>query len=337
MNNVTPIYSGADERAVDSGESGWLRLKVAHRRIAARDIVAFDLESETGAPLPPFTAGAHVDVRTCEGLVRQYSICNAPSERLRYRLGILLDPQSRGGSRAIHEGFADGDIVEVGVPRNLFAIAHASRPALLFGGGIGITPVLAMAHEMQAAGGRYELHYCVRDASRAAFMEELEEGELAPRSFIHFDDGPPQQRIDVFSIVSKADTDTDIYVCGPAGFIDHVLNEARRANWPEAQLHSESFSASTDLAGETFTLLAERSGRTFDIPAGKSPADVLLEAGIDVTVSCQQGICGACLHDVIEGIPDHRDLVQSEEEKASNKQIALCCSRSLTSVLRVDV
>lgn len=318
-------------------ETNWLRLRVANRRIVARDIVAFDLVDPTGSPLPPFAAGAHVDVRAGNGLIRQYSISNAPSERHRYRLGVLLDPGSRGGSTAIHAGFPDGAVVEIGVPRNLFPLQGADHPALLFGGGIGITPILAMAYEVEAAGGAFALHYCVRDETRAAFLDEIEAGPLAANAFVHFDDGPAEQRLDMAAFLAGADRGSHIYVCGPAGFIGYVLGAARAAGWPEDQLHSESFSATADLDGDSFELIAERSGQSFIVPAGKSAAEVLLDAGIDVTLSCEQGICGACLTDVLEGIPDHRDLVQSEEEKASNKQIALCCSRSCTPLLRIDL
>ena len=312
-------------------------MRVTNRQIVAHDIVAFDLVDPAGAPLPPFAAGAHVDVRTGDCLIRQYSLSNDPRERHRYRLGVLRESNSRGGSLAIHTGFAEGDIVEVGVPRNLFPLRPASRSALLFGGGIGITPLLSMAYELSAGGSDFELHYCVRDPSRAAFRDELDSGPLAQRTIMHFDDGAPEQRLIVSKLLAGAARDSDIYVCGPAGFIDHVLGEARRAGWPDELLHSESFDAAADLEGDSFELIAARSGRRFTIPAGASAAKVLIEAGIDLAVSCEQGICGTCLTDVLEGIPDHRDLVQSEEEKASNKRIALCCSRSVTPTLSVDI
>ena len=318
-------------------ETQWLRLTVANRQVVARDVVAFDLVDPAGAELPSFAAGAHVDVRTGDCLIRQYSLSNDPRERHRYRLGVLREANSRGGSLAIHAGFAEGETVEVGVPRNLFPLRSGSRVALLFGGGIGITPLLSMAYELNAGGSDFELHYCVRDPSRAAFRDELEAGPLAQRTIIHFDDGAPGQRLVVSELLAGADPGADIYVCGPAGFIDHVLGGARRAGWPDDLLHSESFDAAADLDGDGFELIAARSGRRFTIPAGSSAAKVLIAAGIDLAVSCEQGICGTCLTDVIEGIPDHRDLVQSEEEKASNKRIALCCSRSITPTLSVDL
>ena len=157
------------------------------------------------------------------------------------------------------------------------------------------------------------------------------------QSWLHLDDGPPEQKLDLGKVLGSAERSANIYVCGPAAFIDFVLDGARLAGWRQEQLHSESFAAAADQSGDTFELIAQRSGRSFTIPAGKSIAEVLMAAGIDVTVSCEQGICGVCLTDVLEGIPDHRDLVQSEEEKASNRQVTLCCSRSLTPLLRVDI
>ena len=338
LSNRKTDISGADQPAPEVlSDTQWLRLRVANRRNVAQDILSFDLIDPTGVPLPPFAAGAHIDVRAGDGIVRQYSLSNDPSERHRYRLGVLRDPNSRGGSTAIHAGFAEGDDVEVGVPRNLFPLHGEMAASLLLGGGIGITPLLSMAYELFTSGADFELHYSVRDRSRAAFLDEIEAGPLAPCSTLHLDEGGPEQNLKVADLLAAADVTSHLYVCGPTGFIDHVLGEARRVGWNEDQLHSESFSAASDLDGDTFEIVAARSGKRFVIPTGKSAAEVLVAAGVDVAVSCEQGICGTCLTDVIEGTPDHRDLVQSEEEKAGNKQIALCCSRSLTPTIVVDI
>ncbi|UAJ10519.1 PDR/VanB family oxidoreductase [Glacieibacterium megasporae] len=288
-------------------------------------------------PLPDFDAGAHVDLRIGGGPIRQYSLCNDPGIKGRYRLGILLDPNSRGGSIAAHAELIEGAVVEIGMPRNHFPLVSAAKGSLLFGGGIGITPLLAMAYTLAERGAAFDLHYSVRERSRAAFFQELTEGAFSDHVHFHFNDGPAGQLLDM-SIALGAEPDgRHVYVCGPAGFIDFITNEARMRGWPASQIHSERFDADVDKSGGSFEFVASSSQRSFIIPSDKTIAEVLLAAGVDVPVSCEQGICGTCLCDVLEGVPDHRDLVQSDEEKSTNAQIALCCSRSLSPKIVVRI
>lgn len=327
--------SAADDR--DTSAHRWRQVQVRSRTAIADDIIALELVSLDAEPLPDFEAGAHVDLRTNSGLIRQYSLCSDPGAHGHYRLGILLDPKSRGGSIAIHDEIAEGSIVEVSAPRNHFPLDATATESLLFGGGIGITPLLAMAYSLAERGSAFALHYCVREQSRAAFFQELTEGSFSDHVHFHFDDGPDEQRLDVASAFGLPSGGRHIYVCGPAGFIDFITNEARRRGWPDSQIHSERFDADVDKAGESFEFVASRSQQTFIIPGDKTIAEVLLAAGVDVSVACEQGICGTCLCDVLEGTPDHRDLVQSDDEKSSNARIALCCSRSLSARIVVDV
>jgi ferredoxin-NADP reductase len=303
----------------------------------ADDIIAVELVSCDAEPLPRFEAGAHIDVRTKSGLVRQYSLCGNPGAHDHYRLGILLHPSSRGGSIAVHNEFVENSVVEIGVPRNHFPLDATATESLLFGGGIGITPILAMAQSLAERGSAFSLHYCVRDRSRAAFFQELTEGSFSDHVHFHFDDGPAEQRLDVSGAFGLPSAGRHIYVCGPAGFIDFIIDEARRRGWPDSQIHSERFDADIDRAGESFEFVASSSQQSFIIPSDKTIAEVLVAAGLDVSLGCEQGICGTCLSDVLEGIPDHRDLVQTDDEKSSNARIALCCSRSLSAQIVVDV
>ena len=307
------------------------------RAAIADGIIALELVSLDGEPLPGFEAGAHVDLRTNSGLIRQYSLCSDPGTHGHYRLGILLDPNSRGGSIAVHNEFLESSVLEIGAPRNRFPLDATATESLLFGGGIGITPLLAMAYSLARRGSAFALHYCVRERSRAAFFQELAEGSFADHVHFHFDDGPAEQRLDVSDAFGLPSKGRHIYICGPAGFIDFITNEARRRGWPDSRIHSERFDADVNKAGGSFKFVAARSQRSFIIPADKTIAEVLLAAGVDVSVACEQGICGTCLCDVLEGIPDHRDLVQSDDEKSSNARIALCCSRSLSTRIVVNV
>ncbi len=298
--------------------------------------MSFELRPLNGETLPAFEAGAHVDVHVTHEIVRQYSISNDPREIGRYRLAVLAEPNSRGGSVAVHGGFAPGAIVTIGAPRNLFRLEEDATHSILLAGGIGITPLLAMAYRLDALGRDFELHYCVRSETRIAFRQELTEGPLAARTWIHRDDGPDEQRFVLSRTLARPVPGAHLYVCGPAGFIDFVTAGAQRLRWPTDRVHIERFSADVDTAGDAFTLVTS-DGLTIEIPADKTIVEVLREHGVEVPTLCEQGVCGTCLTPVLEGIPDHRDFCQSDDEKATNAQMTLCCSRSKTPRLVIDI
>ena len=319
----------------------WMDLRVAARREEAVDVIVLELMDPEQRELPPFSAGSHVDIETAPGMVRQYSLCNRPSERNRYVIGALREPQSRGGSIWIHDTFHVGVDVKVSEPRNHFALEPRAGQVLLLAGGIGVTPILCMAHRLSETGAAFVMHYCARSAERAAFLKDIQASEFAGRVKIHFDDGPAEQRLDVEAAVAGWTLDAHLYVCGPAGFIDWVLAAARAAGWTEANLHREYFTPpeAPDAAGgeKAFQIRLASTGQVFDIPADESVANVLTEAGIEVPVSCEQGVCGSCITRILEGAPDHRDFYFTDEEKARNDQFTPCCSRSLTPILVLDL
>ncbi|GGY59827.1 PDR/VanB family oxidoreductase [Pseudoduganella albidiflava] len=314
-----------------------LRLKVARRVAEADGICSYELVSADGAALPPFTAGAHVDVHVGEGIVRQYSLCNAPHETHRYLIGVLREPASRGGSSAMHERIAEGAELDVSVPRNHFGLADGPHHSVLFAGGIGITPLLAMAEHLHAKGLPFTLHYSVRSAARAAFRGRLEQAPFASRVRLHIDE--EGTGLDVAAALSDCPAGTHVYVCGPAGYIDHVLATARSLGWSDDRLHREYFGAAPAVAeeGGAFDVRIASSGTTYTIPAGRTVVQVLADHGIDVPVSCEQGVCGTCLTRVLEGIPEHRDLYQTEEEQAANDHFTPCCSRAKSALLVLDL
>ena len=313
-----------------------LTLRVDRREIQTSEIAVIDLVATDGSDLPPFEAGAHIDIYLGEGLIRQYSLSNAPSERHRYRLGVLLDPGSRGGSRAVHERLHEGTDVKASTPRNLFPLSPSAAHTLLAGGGIGITPMIAMAYELKAAKRSFELHYCCRGKESAAFIDELE-AAFGTELVLHFDDGAPDQRLDIESVLAVQPEDTHLYVCGPTGFMDWVMNAAKKAEWPNSQVHSEYFTAEVNTSGGAFEVEAAASGVTVQVEEGMSIAKALKAAGVNVNVSCEEGVCGTCICDVLEGIPDHRDQFLSDEEKEDNDQIAVCCSRAKSPRLVIDI
>lgn len=315
-----------------------LQVKVAARREEAEGIIGLELVAVDGGPLPEFAAGAHIDVHLPGGLLRQYSLCNAPHERHRYQIGVLRDPQSRGGSLAVHDALKVGDLITISAPRNQFALQPAPH-SLLLAGGIGVTPILCMAEALATAGDSFELHYCARSPMRQAFRERIAASTFADRVVHHYDDGEADQKLDLDALLSRTDPATRLYVCGPTGFIAHVLETARRRGWPESQLHFEYFGAAPVQAdGNTaFDVKLASSGQVYAIPAGRTVIQVLAEHGVDVPVSCEQGICGTCLTRVLEGEPDHRDQYLTDEERAANDQFTPCCSRAKSALLVLDL
>ena len=324
-----------EAKAAVSEDNPWLDVTVARRSDVATDTIGLELSSTDGSPLPDYDAGAHVDVYVKSGLIRQYSLTGDPADRSKYRLGILLDPKSRGGSTAIHTDFKTGQHIKIGRPRNNFPMGECVAHTILFAGGIGVTPMLNMAYALEASGASWEMHYCGRTADRLAFTEELK--RFGDKVQVHVDSGPDDQKMDINSVLATAAPNRHLYVCGPNGFMDFIVKSAENNNWTEDCVHLERFGAEVNTDGAPFTVVARKSGKTFEVQPGETISQKLEEHGIHVQVSCQSGVCGTCLTKVAEGMPDHRDLVQTDLEKASNTQITVCCSRSKTKKLVLDV
>ena len=317
----------------------------AHEKIAT-DIVRLVLEPAPGQALPNFTAGSHIDVflpgKAGEAeIIRQYSLANDPAESGRYVIGVLREPSSRGGSIAVHQLTA-GSAVTISAPRNAFALNESASHTILCGGGIGITPLLAMAQRLLALKKSFELHYCVRSQDRAAFLDILKRPEFEGKFFLHCDDGSTE-KLDAAGLFGKYANmvNTHLYCCGPNGFMEFVLGTARGQKWTEDRLHVEYFGAKPIIANaassDEFKVIAKKSGKEFMIKKGQSIVKTLIKGGIPIPVSCENGICGTCLTNVIEGRPDHQDSFQTDKEKATNKQMTVCCSGSLDPLLVLDV
>ncbi|MCC9004983.1 PDR/VanB family oxidoreductase [Pseudomonas putida] len=311
---------------------------VVSRNDEAQGICSFELAAADGSLLPPFSAGAHIDVHLPDGLVRQYSLCNHPEERHRYLIGVLNDPASRGGSRSLHEQVQAGARLRISAPRNLFPLAEGAQRSLLFAGGIGITPILCMAEHLSHSGHDFELHYCARSSERAAFVERIRNAPFADRLFVHFDE-QPETALDIAQVLGNPQEDVHLYVCGPGGFMQHVLASARGLDWQEANLHREYFAAApVDASNDgSFSVQVGSTGQVFEVPADQTVVQVLEQHGIEIAMSCEQGICGTCLTRVLQGTPDHRDMFLTEEEQALNDQFTPCCSRSKTPLLVLDI
>jgi len=316
-----------------------LRVKVARRWMETESVACYVLQAIDGAALPPFEAGAHVDVHLRGGLVRQYSLCELPGDGLRYCIGVLRERNSRGGSAQLVESVAEGDELQISPPRNHFPLAREAEESLLFAGGIGITPILCMAQQLARDGRRFALHYCGRSLDRMAFVRQLQGAVYAERVRLHTDDGPPEQCLDAVAAIGPTANHRHLYVCGPAGFMDHVLSAARKLGWPEERLHREYFGAATPQheADGAFELELGRSGQVITVAADQSAAQALLDAGCALSLSCEQGVCGTCLTRVLGGEPDHRDFYLNDQERAGNEMFLPCCSRARTPRLVLDL
>jgi vanillate O-demethylase ferredoxin subunit len=318
-----------------------IQVRVAHKNTEAEGINSYELVPVDGAPLPPFEAGAHIDVHLDAhpgGLVRQYSLCNAPGETGRYVIGVLRDADSRGGSQAMHDHIDTGSVLHISAPKNHFPLVEAKR-SLLLAGGIGVTPILAMAETLAAKGADFEMHYSARSPERAAFKERVKAASFAGQVHFHYDSGESAQKLDLDWLLRAPDPGTHLYVCGPQGFIDHVLGSAKALGWPQAQLHVEYFGAAAiDTGGDRpFDVKLASNGKVVTIPAGASVIKVLAGQGVTIPYSCEEGVCGTCLTRVLEGVPDHRDMYLTEDEQAANDRFTPCCSRARTPLLVLDL
>lgn len=306
-----------------------LDLQIRQIRLEATGIHSFELCAPDHQRLPPFTAGAHIDVHLPGGLVRQYSLCNDPAETHRYVIGVLKDVNGRGGSLRVHEALKVGDLLKVSHPRNQFELQPGQASALLIAGGIGITPLKAMAHSLLQAGTPFELHCCARSSEVAAFTEELVDfNRRAPGSVRwHFDNGVVGAGLDLAALLAVQPPGTHLYFCGPPGFMKAC--EQAAAHWQPGSVHSEHFQAparAEPLAPATgATVHLKQSGRELVLPEGGNLLDLLIGSGVHVPTSCMSGLCGTCKTGYADGEVEHNDFILGDEEK--HRCLTPCVSR----------
>ena len=304
--------------------------------------LAIRLVAENGQPLPAWQPGAHIDVHLPCGIIRQYSLTGAGSADDGYLICVAQENTSRGGSRYIHQQLRPGQTLLISPPRNLFPL-QALEPVTLLAAGIGITPLYAMALRLNAEGVPFRLHYYLKNRAQGAFVLELRQQFGAEQFALHCSQEGDSARQHLAQALEGIEPGQPIYLCGPEGFMAAARRVAVEKGWSPAQIYSEAFqplapSISAEEDGETFNVTLASSGERWPVPANKTIAQVLQENGVAVPLSCEMGICGACLTPVVEGIVDHRDSVQPAAEKsASRQQIALCCSRSRSANLCIDL
>ncbi len=311
-----------------------LNLRITQMVRETEDVLAIELRSSEEASLPAFTAGAHIDLHLPNGLTRSYSLMNDPVERDRYVIGVQRDPRSRGGSAWIHANLRPGGDLKVSPPLNNFRLTDTADFYLLIGGGIGITPLISMIHDLHRRGSAYRLYYCTRSPARTAFLPLIGTLCEAGRVTVIHDQGDPRNGLDVGALLATPVAGCHVYCCGPSGLMRAVRDAC--TGWPAGAVHFEWFAADAAAARRSessFEIVIASTGQQISVPVGTSILEALGQAGIKIESRCAEGLCGTCLTPVLSGLPDHRDLVLSDREKTENNLIAVCCSRARTPTL----
>lgn len=321
-----------------------MRLVVSDVVQRTRDVRSFVLRDPQGALLPAFSAGAHVnvEVRLADGSTqrRSYSLVNAPSERGHYEIGVLRKADGRGGSLHMHERVAVGSIIDVSEPVNGFPLATHPRLPLLIAGGIGITPIFCMARELLASSAPtepLELHYFGRSLEDMAYLDELRVlPGLALQPFCAEDPSSAIERLS--AVIGTARSDQHLYVCGPAGMIQSIVNITAAHSWHRDRVHYELFGSQVIDRGNTPLIVRLARGRRhIEVPADVSVLDALLAHGVDAPHDCRTGVCGSCLTPVLAGAVDHRDSFLTEDDKREGGLMCICVSRAFSSELELDL
>ncbi len=327
-----------------------LVLKVTDLVAEAKDIVAIELRGIDDEPLPAFTPGAHLEFTLPNGLVRHYSLSNDNRERDRYVVAVLRVPESRGGSLCMHRDLAVGDLLTVSVHNN-FELDPNAGSYVFIAGGIGVTPIMAMVRWCVAHERPWRLVYSTRNRARTAFYETLRQFDSG-RITWHFDEESSGHYLDMGAVLDALTDADEVYCCGPRPLMNSVRAAAvERLNRvvkfesfvaPNSELAGgddgvASSSVAEDSADRPFKIILKRSGTQLDVPAGKSVLEVLEDNGFSVPFSCREGQCGTCMQQVVDGIPDHRDYVLSDAERAANDCMQICVSRALTPTLTLDL
>jgi ferredoxin-NADP reductase len=326
---LAPLHSGPEETV-----PSWRGLQVIACHSEADGILELELATADGTPLADYAAGAHVDVKIAPGVVRQYSLVG-PSGSSTYKIGVLKQPEGRGGSSALHRIAKVGATLEVGSPRSNFSLSNSTSDVLLFAGGIGITPLLAMAEDLSKRNQEFLLHYSVKSKAPAAFRSFIVGRPWANRVRLHSSaDGG---RLDIEEALKVLASDGHIYICGPASYMAAVIASAQRLGIGDDRIHYEYFAADVEKTGKPFVVKLVRTGVEIEVGANQTILEALEAKGIKVESSCLSGVCGTCATKVLDGVPEHRDFVLTETQKAANTVMTVCCSRSKSRTLTLDL
>jgi vanillate O-demethylase ferredoxin subunit len=324
-------------------QANTFKVRVDALRDEAHGIRSFSISRLDGKPFDAYEPGAHIDVTAPSGVTRQYSLCGDPDHRDAQLFAVKRENASRGGSSSLHDEVTVGTELAVGAPRNLFQLAPQAQRHVLVGAGIGITPLLSMAYRLIKQSAPFELHYFARSEEHAAFLPLLARAPFAAYVKLHFGVEPDALGGVLDSCLADVDVGTHVYTCGPSAFMECVVAAAEK-RLPEDAVHLERFAAdplpdNADSAAalESFDVQLASTGQIVRVEKNISIVDALATIGIEVDTSCGEGVCGTCMVDVVTGEPEHRDHCLSKAERASNKVICCCISRSKSPVLVLDL
>jgi ferredoxin-NADP reductase/phenylpropionate dioxygenase-like ring-hydroxylating dioxygenase large terminal subunit len=338
---IQPVYERVAPELAEmpelktSARKAALRVQIARKWTAADGIAAFELRPLSGL-LPSFQPGAHIDVHLSNGQIRQYSLINGPGESGSYVIGVKREALSRGGSQLLYDSVREGDVLAISEPRNNFPLRRDALRTIFIAGGIGITPLLAMAQTLQHAGLSYELNYFAENRERLAFPERL--ALLGDRLKTHLALPPDAAQVRIRAQLSAYRPHMQVYICGPDPMLDAARRIAAEQGWPETAVHFEYFKNTRVIdASTTFEVALARSCITLTVPSGKSILEIMRENGLEIASSCEQGACGTCAATVLEGEPIHQDVYLSDAEKLSGTKIMTCVSRAKSARLVLDL
>lgn len=327
----------AHEYELPKGPAPVIRVEISSVENQPGGVRRYEFRALDGSALPAFEAGAHLDVVVAPEFFRQYSLAGDPADRTKYQIGVLAEEGGRGGSLLLHKIFTEGRKIFISRPINHFPLFEDAEFTLLLGGGIGITPMIAMAHRLSALGRKFRLHYSCNSRSAAAFLDDIARAPWADKVVYHFSD--EGTRANLRTLLSSPKPGGHVYTCGPDRYMAAVLEAAEENGWPEEQVHREYFSlpGQPEYENHPFTLKLKRSGREIAVPIDQSAADALLSAGVRIDVKCRDGICGVCKCKLIKGDVEHRDFVLSSAER--KMQMITCQSRAAEpdGVLEIDL
>ncbi|MGR3620715.1 2Fe-2S iron-sulfur cluster-binding protein [Pseudophaeobacter sp.] len=326
-----------EHRYSNDVDSPVLQVRVARAEAMSADVTKYEFQSLDGSPLPEWSAGAHLDIVVAPEYLRQYSMSGDPADCSKYQIGVLREDGGRGGSQLLHRIFAEGRKIFISRPINHFPLQEAARKSFLMGGGIGVTPMIAMAHRLHALGREFELHYSISNRQGTGYLPDLAAMPWADQVRIHV--SAEGSRADLDAVLADYEPGYQVYTCGPDRYMDGVMQAATRQGFPEEARHLEYFSVpkQPDYENHAFALKLARSGKTLEVPPQKTATDVLQENGVSIDVKCSDGICGVCKCGLVAGEVEHRDFVLSKAQQKTS--VILCQSRAAAKdgVIEVDL
>lgn len=307
-------------------------MRIKKKRVLTPHISEFTLQPTTDEALPSFTPGAHLSVQTPSGAMRRYSLINDGESPSEYVIAVKRELESRGGSASMHEQTEEGNTLNVAEPENEFPLVEAPK-YLLIAGGIGITPIYAMARHLERAGKPFAVIYCTRTADDTAYLDEITEA-LGDKVLVHHDNGDLEQLYDFWDLFEEPGAE-HVYCCGPKPLMEEI--EGVSGHWPDNQIHFEDFKPVEAVRAEdkAFNVTVTNFDQTVRVPADRTILETLREAGFSKASSCESGTCGTCRCKLIEGDVEHRDMVLTDEQR--REYIMICVSRARSGDLTIEI